>query len=206
MTENETKERPLCRSCRRAPVTTKGRLPNGKMRYRTKCWKCDRPDRVRNPVERQKLRQRFFIPCEHCGKVPENVSDFHIDHKDANRHNNSLENLQSLCTDCHQAKTIECKDYLPKHMKIIDETYRAAYKIPQGARVYNFTPFDLIMSVITDYEPTATHCEVVWDREGDVIIGLKAVVWTEAKALTDELFESDKEVEGKDEADNRELG
>lgn len=199
MNETISEFRPLCRACRSRPVTTKGRSPNGKMRYRTKCWKCERPDRIRNPIDRQKFRQRFFIPCEHCGKVPENISDFEIDHKDANRHNNSLDNLQSLCTSCHILKSQTSGDYLPKHMKIFDETYRGAYTVPQGARMYKFTPFDLIMSVVSDYEPTATHCEAVWERSDEgITIGMRAVVWTQVDSSVEEVLVDKVDEEEKD--------
>lgn len=190
MTENETisKERPLCRVCRKKPVTTKG-CRNGKRRFNTKCYSCSRPNRTQNPNDRRIFRQQFFIPCEHCGKIPEHISDFEIDHKDADRRNNNLENLQSLCVECHRIKTQNSGDYLPKHMKIIDETYRGAYKVPQGARMYSFTPFEVILNAVSSYEPSATHCEATWERNGDIIVGLKVIVWTDNSVALAEGFE-----------------
>lgn len=40
--------------------------------------------------------------CAHCG-YSEHVGILEVNHKDLNRSNNSLENLEILCPNCHQA-------------------------------------------------------------------------------------------------------
>ncbi len=198
MTEQiETIEvRPMCRVCRKKPVGAKGVKRNGRVRYTSTCYSCGTP-RKGNSATRRKLRERFFIPCEHCGKVPENISDFEIDHIDRDRGNNSLENLQSLCVPCHRIKTKECGDYLPKAMQIFDETYRGTYKIPQGARMYNFTPFDIIKAMVAAHEPIATHCEAVWDDNDGLITGLRLIVWTDATVQIEDISGLEREIDAK---------
>jgi len=170
-------ERPKCRSCRTRLAMRKGVTANGTPRYSGKCWSCAHPHKVGVSLSKRKeLRDRFFRPCEHCGKEPKSISDFEIDHIDGDRNNNEISNLQSLCSDCHIAKTKECKDYLPR-LQIFDETYRGIYKIPQGARLYSFTPFELIANAVTKFEPNATHCESRWVMDEAGIIGLKVIVW-----------------------------
>jgi len=96
--------RPMCSSCGLKPVTSRG-LGS----WRNKCWKCDRPNRIDNARARQLKRQQILTDCVRCGSA-ENIE---IDHKDGDRHNNALDNLQCLCKDCHFDKTMENKEYLP---------------------------------------------------------------------------------------------
>ena len=48
-----------------------------------------------------KTRRRF---CEHCGKDLEDATHYQwvVHHKDRNRLNNKMSNLQLLCKSCHQ--------------------------------------------------------------------------------------------------------
>ena len=43
--------------------------------------------------------------CEKCGFVPENPCQLDVDHIDGNSKNNAVENLQTLCANCHRLKT-----------------------------------------------------------------------------------------------------
>lgn len=52
--------------------------------------------------------KRYFIRnggkpvCEQCGKEGRfAINSIHIHHKDGNRHNNELDNIQALCSSCH---------------------------------------------------------------------------------------------------------
>ena len=39
-----------------------------------------------------------------CGKEDEREKFIHVHHKDKNRNNNNVENLEVLCAKCHKAK------------------------------------------------------------------------------------------------------
>jgi len=49
--------------------------------------------------------------CELCGFVPVNKCQLDVDHIDGNKSNNSAENLQTLCANCHRLKTFLNSDW-----------------------------------------------------------------------------------------------
>lgn len=73
-----------CRSC-----TGQGRLPSGKFAYR---------------------RHKKEI-CEKCGFVPVHPVQLSVDHKDGDKGNESLDNFETLCLNCHALKTHLNEDY-----------------------------------------------------------------------------------------------
>lgn len=101
----------MCRICGEKPVMSKQ-----KGVWRSKYWRCNNPNRLYNASERRRRRKKILTDCVRCGAT-ENIE---IDHKDGDRHNNSLDNLQCLCTDCHKLKTIENKEYLPLEKRKIE--------------------------------------------------------------------------------------
>lgn len=50
--------------------------------------------------------------CEVCDFVPVHIGQLDLDHIDGNKLNNSEENLQTLCANCHRLKTILNRDHL----------------------------------------------------------------------------------------------
>ncbi len=52
--------------------------------------------------------------CCSCGFVPVHSCQLDVDHIDGNKQNNSIENLQTLCANCHRLKTHQNKDYYKK--------------------------------------------------------------------------------------------
>ena len=42
--------------------------------------------------------------CEICGNKPDKKRKLHVNHKDGNRKNNNLDNLQVVCSSCHNNK------------------------------------------------------------------------------------------------------
>ena len=48
--------------------------------------------------------------CERCGFIPEDSCQLDVDHKDGNHDNNSEDNLQTLCANCHRLKTKQNKE------------------------------------------------------------------------------------------------
>ena len=43
--------------------------------------------------------------CEFCGFIPIDLCQLDVDHIDGDRTNNAIENLQTLCANCHRLKT-----------------------------------------------------------------------------------------------------
>ncbi len=63
-----------------------------------------------------KLKARFKkdkTSCEHCGFVALHPCQLDVDHIDGNSDNNSPDNLQVLCANCHRLKTYINKDWEP---------------------------------------------------------------------------------------------
>ena len=52
--------------------------------------------------------------CCSCGFIPVHSCQLDVDHIDGNKQNNSIENLQTLCANCHRLKTHQNKDYHKK--------------------------------------------------------------------------------------------
>ena len=50
--------------------------------------------------------------CELCGFVAKHSSQLDVDHIDGNSFNNNVDNLQTLCANCHRLKTHENRDYV----------------------------------------------------------------------------------------------
>ena len=75
-------------------VANKGRDKNGNPIYRSSCQKCHKEGR------RAKGNK-----CTRCHFIPEDLIQLDIDHIDGNRQNNSPDNLQTLCANCHRLKT-----------------------------------------------------------------------------------------------------
>ena len=96
------KHRPLCRLCGRNPVKKKTGKRGGPGKFKTICGTCDNNKRGYR-VHRKET-------CERCGFVPEHQCQLHVDHIDGNHDNDAVENLQTLCANCHALKTILNKD------------------------------------------------------------------------------------------------
>jgi hypothetical protein len=53
--------------------------------------------------------------CNECGFVAKHHIQMDIDHIDGNPKNNSPENLQTLCSNCHRYKTFLNEDWTPNN-------------------------------------------------------------------------------------------
>ena len=83
-------------------VRTKGRSPAGKQIWDKLCWRHRQND----------YRQHKKDYCEACGFVALVAAQLDVDHIDADRSNNTTENLQTLCANCHRLKTHMNEDHL----------------------------------------------------------------------------------------------
>lgn len=52
--------------------------------------------------------------CSICGFIPVHKCQLDVDHIDGNKQNNNINNLQTLCANCHRLKTHLQKDYIKK--------------------------------------------------------------------------------------------
>jgi hypothetical protein len=108
------KDRPLCASCGKNLGCPSGTVcRDGSFYYYRECCGC-RNFRIygkRNANKKQWHKpgmnyKRFKKDhCEACGFVPVNPCQLDVDHKDGNHSNESLDNLQTLCANCHRLKT-----------------------------------------------------------------------------------------------------
>lgn len=80
------------------PTMQHGINKHGVVTYKSTCANC-----------RYEARKHKKDNCEHCG-ISKEIAALEVDHIDGNRANNKLDNLQTLCTKCHIAKTIKNKD------------------------------------------------------------------------------------------------
>ena len=91
--------RPMCDICKEIPVASRG-WRNGARRWQRICSGCKK-----NSYRRHKKDY-----CEMCGFRPQIKAQLDVDHIDGNRMNNAIENLQTLCANCHRLKTFIAND------------------------------------------------------------------------------------------------
>lgn len=86
--------RPLC-GCG-TPVEKKGKTKLGFTIWASGCTNC-----------KMKARKHRKDYCEKCG----GTENLHVDHINADRSNNTIDNLQTLCKSCHYIKTTENNEW-----------------------------------------------------------------------------------------------
>lgn len=110
--------RGLCCHCGKNPQKRKS---NGK--YQTLCSPCEKR-KYTSEEGRQKAAEyrrkyakingynsRSYVRhktdcCSMCGFTSEYPCQFDVDHIDGNHRNNNVDNLQTLCANCHRLKTL----------------------------------------------------------------------------------------------------
>jgi 5-methylcytosine-specific restriction endonuclease McrA len=85
--------RDLC-SCGR-PQRSKGVTQSGLKLFDRLCWKC----------RENGYRLLKGDKCEFCGFVPIHPVQLDVDHIDGDHTNNNIDNIQTLCANCHRLKT-----------------------------------------------------------------------------------------------------
>ena len=84
-------------------VRSKGRTITGLPMWDRRCWVCRCGG----------YRQHKKTYCELCGFTALHPVQLDVDHIDGNRHNNEIDNLQTLCANCHRLKTQMNGDHIP---------------------------------------------------------------------------------------------
>lgn len=92
--------RGVCITCNKNPQKSKGKK-NNKTIYASICSTCHQ-----KKYRRLRGYRRFKKDvCSFCGFVPVHACQLDVDHIDGNHKNNKIENLQTLCANCHRLKT-----------------------------------------------------------------------------------------------------
>jgi 5-methylcytosine-specific restriction endonuclease McrA len=99
--------RPMC-ECGK-PVRSKGRTVSGIRIWDRKCSVC-----------RWGTYTRFKKDyCEACGFKAVHRVQLDVDHIDGNHMNNDIDNLQTLCANCHRLKTQTNSDHMPMRGEVV---------------------------------------------------------------------------------------
>ena len=96
--------RPMC-ECGK-PVRSKGRTITGLRIWDRKCTTCRWGTYTRYKKDY----------CELCGFIAVHRVQLDVDHIDGDHTNNDVDNLQTLCANCHRLKTHVNNDHQPIRM------------------------------------------------------------------------------------------
>ena len=84
---------------------------NGRVIYLAYCKACERklwPSKPQDWRDKNKPYNKSYTKkktCEACGFTGLHLCQLDIDHIDGDHNNNELDNLQTLCSNCHRLKT-----------------------------------------------------------------------------------------------------
>jgi len=102
--KNKTFNRGICIRCGLKPQVLKGVCKKGKNKgrkfYKNICYKCT-GRKIKTPIYRKYKKDS----CEQCGFIPMHKCQLDVDHIDNNHFNNDVDNLRTLCANCHRLKT-----------------------------------------------------------------------------------------------------
>lgn len=127
--------RPICIQCKKNLAKTTGAPKKDGTRYYQKyCMGCinfnnhGKRRGVRKPWQRDAntaYKKHKKSCCERCDFIPEHPVQLDVDHIDGNHKNHDVNNLQTLCANCHRLKTLQRQEWLGakwKHLAVVGET------------------------------------------------------------------------------------
>ena len=91
----------------------------GKSYYQENKEKWQTPESRDRRLNYKPYRKHKKNTCELCGFVAINSCQLDVDHINGNHNDNNIENLQTLCANCHRLKTFLNKDGVYKSTKIL---------------------------------------------------------------------------------------
>jgi hypothetical protein len=65
----------------------------------------------RGSSKQRKYKKYKSDKCNNCGFIPLHTCQLDVDHIDGDHNNNSPDNLQTLCANCHRLKTYLNEDW-----------------------------------------------------------------------------------------------
>lgn len=107
-------KRPLCSRCGTNECKKNGISKNGFQKYSRYCNPCEKAVYNLNDTKGREYsyKQHRKSACEVCNFIPEHPCQLDVDHIDGNKQNNEINNLQTLCANCHRLKTYKLKNHL----------------------------------------------------------------------------------------------
>ncbi len=101
----------ICIICKINKQQSKG-IKNGKRIYKNCCTSCSNKKYSCSINSKKRFQSKYRKAyCENCKFIPIHSCQLDIDHIDGNHKNNSPDNLQTLCANCHRLKTYVNKDW-----------------------------------------------------------------------------------------------
>lgn len=111
-------ERPICPKCGLRPVE---RANYRASMWRPVCEKCRRQSHTDNSRQRSHRRLKQEVArttgCVMCGFIPVHLCQLDVDHKNGDYRDNSPDNVQVLCANCHRLKTLLNGDWQSKNSR-----------------------------------------------------------------------------------------
>lgn len=100
----------ICIECKQNKQKPRGLTKKGR-RYDYLCSGCKYKTFKSGPRSKYERRTAYGYKrhkkdsCEHCGFTAIHKCQLDVDHIDGDHSNNKLDNLQTLCANCHRLKT-----------------------------------------------------------------------------------------------------
>ena len=101
------KDRPFCSNCSVNQCKISGKSKLGFIKYSKFCAACEAIFYNKKTSSGRAFSYRLHkkSKCERCGFTPEHSCQLDVDHINGNCSDNDLDNLQTLCANCHRLKT-----------------------------------------------------------------------------------------------------